>query len=107
VPAADAGPLFRWEERYPNAPGFKRRDTSDAAAGAIRDRAVQLRQAVLDALYWHGPQTADEIAARLDESVLTIRPRVSELATAGRIAATGERRPNASGRTAIVWALLK
>jgi hypothetical protein len=105
VPSADAGPLFGWQERYPGAPGFKRRDTSDAAASAMRDRAGFLRQAVLNALYWHGPQTADEVAARLGESVLSIRPRVSELAVDGRVVATGERRKNASGRSAIVWKL--
>ena len=47
--------------------------------------------------------TADEIAARLDESVLAVRPRVSELFHAGLIAKTGERRPNASGLAAHVW----
>jgi hypothetical protein len=105
VPAADAGPLFRWQERYPGAPGFKARDTADAAAASVRDRAGLLRQQVLNALYWHGPQTADEVAARLKESVLSIRPRVSELAVEGRVVATAERRKNASGRSAIVWRL--
>jgi hypothetical protein len=47
--------------------------------------------------------TADEIAARLEESVLAVRPRVSELFHAGRIAKSGERRRNASGLSAHVW----
>lgn len=47
--------------------------------------------------------TADEIAARLAESVLAVRPRVSELFHAGLIEKTGERRPNASGLNAHVW----
>jgi DNA-binding IclR family transcriptional regulator len=47
--------------------------------------------------------TADEIAAKLGESVLAVRPRVSELFHAGLIEKTGERRPNASGLNAHVW----
>ena len=47
--------------------------------------------------------TADEIAAKLGESVLAVRPRVSELFRAGLIEKTGDRRPNASGLNAHVW----
>jgi predicted ArsR family transcriptional regulator len=47
--------------------------------------------------------TADEIAAKLGESVLAVRPRVSELFHAGLIEKTGERRANASGLQAHVW----
>jgi len=47
--------------------------------------------------------TADEIAARIGESVLAVRPRVSELFHAGVIEKTGDRRRNASGLLAHVW----
>ena len=47
--------------------------------------------------------TADEIAVRLGESVLAVRPRVSELFHAGLIEKTGARRFNASGLRAHVW----
>lgn len=47
--------------------------------------------------------TADECARHLSESVLSIRPRFSELLRANRIEDTGERRKNASGRNATVW----
>jgi predicted ArsR family transcriptional regulator len=47
--------------------------------------------------------TADEVAARLGESVLAVRPRVSELFHAGLIEKTGDRRANASGLAAHVW----
>ena len=47
--------------------------------------------------------TADEIAMKLGESVLAVRPRVSELFHARQIEKTGERRPNASGLNAYVW----
>jgi predicted ArsR family transcriptional regulator len=79
-------------------------------AGAVRivpatsGRSERLRRLVLGALA-ATPRglTADEIAAALDESVLAVRPRVSELFHAGLIEKTGERRPNASGLCAHVW----
>ena len=46
---------------------------------------------------------ADEAATFLGESVLSIRPRFSELATMGEIEDSGTRRKNASGRNAICW----
>jgi len=67
-------------------------------------RIERLRRVVLDVLAAQpAGLTADEIAAALDESVLAIRPRVSELFHAGLIEKTGERRPNASGLNAHVW----
>ncbi|MFQ3665562.1 MAG: hypothetical protein SNJ79_05940 [Sphingomonadaceae bacterium] len=96
-------PLFRWQERYPGAPGFRRRETSSLAAGEVRTRAGRLRDEVLALLRREGPMTADEAAVRLGESVLSVRPRFSELALERHILETPERRRNASGRFAIVW----
>jgi predicted ArsR family transcriptional regulator len=74
------------------------------AAGRMSARSERLRARVLEvfALTPSG-LTADEIAAKLDESVLAVRPRVSELFHAGLIEKTGERRHNASGLPAHVW----
>ena len=47
--------------------------------------------------------TADEIAQQLSESILNVRPRVSELVTSGHVVETSERRKNRSGKRAIVW----
>jgi len=47
--------------------------------------------------------TADEIAKDLNLSVLSVRPRVSELNRLGDIEQTGARRKNESGMTATVW----
>ena len=47
--------------------------------------------------------TADEVAELLGESVLSVRPRVSELKAQGRVEATTKRRCNVSGKTAVVW----
>ena len=96
----------RLEERqrdYPNTPGFKVSGTSRDAADANEPRAETLRQRVLRELQQGKTLTADEIAAALNESILSVRPRVTELRRMGEIAPTGERRANASGQTAMVW----
>jgi predicted transcriptional regulator len=47
--------------------------------------------------------TADEIADELNRSILSIRPRFSELLRQGLIRDTGVRRGNQSGCSAKVW----
>lgn len=90
---------------YPATPGFKDRDTSRAAALAAFGRSRELRQKCLDALDG-ADRTADEIASILGESVLAIRPRMTELLKTGRIIDSGIRRQNASHRRAKVWRLM-
>jgi hypothetical protein len=87
---------------YPHAPGYKVSGTSRDAAVAVIDRACTLRERVYDVLVY-SPSTADECAAMLGESVLSIRPRLSELLRMGKIENTGLRRKNASGHSASVW----
>ena len=91
-----------FSERYPNAPGFKERGTSEEAAQSMRGRADTLRDKVFQAIRRY-PMTADEVAADLGESVLSIRPRLSELVARGLIFPTEQRRANRSGRSAMVW----
>lgn len=90
--------------RYPNAPGAQARDTSQAAADAIAADAPTLRARALRVLERSNGLTADEVAGRLGLSILAIRPRVTELSRLGKVRDSGERRKNASGRPAIVWA---
>jgi predicted ArsR family transcriptional regulator len=89
-------------ETYPHLPGFQDTDTSKAAAGSVAPSAHTLRDAALRVLK-SGPRTADEVAAALGESILSIRPRLTELRMMARVYDTGERRKNSSGRSAIVW----
>lgn len=94
--------------RYPHRAGFKEKGgTSQDAAEAIeaKGRAHRLRDAVLGAfeLGWTG--TADELADRLNESVLAVRPRVSELHKQGWLERSGSRHRNQSGASAHVWQL--
>lgn len=88
-------------------PGFKEGGTSRAAARASAGDADVLRRKVYQEILAAGAVglTADECAARLGRSVLSVRPRLSELANAERpwIARTGERRKNESGHSAAVW----
>jgi hypothetical protein len=92
---------------YPRRAGAKAAGTSREAADRIeaKGRAATLRSAVLGAfeLGWQG--TADELAFRLGESVLSVRPRVTELGKQGLLEQTGERHRNQSGASASVWRL--
>lgn len=92
---------------YPRSPGHKERTTSRDAAAVVRGRAAVLRDRAFAEIAAAGRSglTADQVAARLGESVLSVRPRVTELAKANpaRIAPTGERRTNDSGLKAKVW----
>jgi hypothetical protein len=92
---------------YPTAAGWKGRDTSEAAAQHIEasGRAPTLRERARDLFKAGRRMTADEAAAALHESILSVRPRISELARLGVIRDTGERRLNSSGVRAVVWAL--
>ena len=88
---------------YPKAPAHSADDTSREAAEDIADRAGTIRNQVLAGLYQQ-ELTADECADVLGLSILTVRPRFSELRRMGRIKDTGDRRRNStSGKKAIVW----
>ena len=68
--------------------------------------ANKMRAAVLaQCATYPGGATADEVAKDLNLSVLSVRPRVSELKRLGEIKQTGGRRKNDSGMTATVWRL--
>jgi predicted HTH transcriptional regulator len=87
---------------YPNSAGWRRTRTSRQAAAAIQPRVATLRERVL-ALLKDASLTADECAAKLDKSILSIRPRLSELLALGKIEDTGRTRKNDSGVQATVW----
>ena len=90
---------------YPNSPGWKAPGSSLDAARNIRSHAKTVRDRVHNFLKARHPAffSADQIADHLGESILTIRPRVSELNRAGEIEAVTERRKNASGMSAHCW----
>lgn len=88
---------------YPHGPGAQDRDTSRAAAAEIAPETAQLRARALAIVERSNGLTADEVAGKLGLSILSIRPRLTELSRLGKVRDSGQRRPNASGRNAIVW----
>jgi len=87
---------------YPNDPGSKGGGASKDAAEAMKSRCADPRARVT-ALMLNGHHlTADEIAKQLGETVLAIRPRVSELVKAGTLVKTADFRRNISDLSAHV-----
>ncbi|MFV3074603.1 hypothetical protein [Niveispirillum fermenti] len=92
-------------DAYPNAPGHRAVDTSIAAAEALAPALGRLQRMAEGAIREAGAQglTADELAARLNMDRWSIQPRTSELKRKGVIRDSGIRRPNRTGKMAIVW----
>jgi hypothetical protein len=90
--------------RDPDSPGWKEPMTSRDAAAAIAP-TLSRRQAEVLGVFADGDFTPDEVAARLNRSVLAVRPRVSELGnmTPPPIERTGATRKNESNFPAAVW----
>ena len=91
---------------YPDQPGHRGIDTSIEAANAIAPAAGKLQRMVLNAIADAGyiGRTTDEVAAFLRQHRTSVQPRTSELRRKGLIRDSGQRRRNASGVRAIVWA---
>lgn len=88
---------------YPRTPGFKEPTTSRDSARQIKRRAETVRDRVAD-LYRRGNSvTPDQAADMLGISILTVRPRVSELVAQGKLVDTGRRWPNQSGHMAKIY----
>jgi len=90
---------------YPHTPGHRNVKTSIAAADDLAPKLGRLQRLAVDtfrAVYPAG-LTADELALRLALDRCSIQPRTSELRRKGLICDSGMRRPNATGKMAIVW----
>lgn len=98
----DNQPQLPFDAPYPVNPGWKVEGTSRLAADAVKPRAASLRDQVL-ALLKRDAMTADECASALSETVLSIRPRLSELVKVDAIYDTGLTSKNASGIKATIW----
>ena len=90
---------------YPNAPGHRRVDTSIAAANALAPKLGRLQEMAEGAIRDAGGHglTSDELAARLHMNRCSIQPRTSKLKGKRLIRDSGQRRPNNTGKLAIVW----
>ena len=98
---------FDFTERYPERAGYKASGTSQEAAEGIEGcgTASRLRSAVLG-YYASHTGTPDEAAAYLGESILSIRPRCTELVQQGKLYRTGDRRRSSEGRSQNVLAMV-
>ena len=90
---------------YPDTPGHRNVDTSMAAADDLAPKLGRLQRMAETTIRDAGANglTADELSARLDMDRWSIQPRTSELRRKGLIRDSGQRRPNGSGKLAIVW----
>ncbi len=80
-------------------------DTSYAAGRKMDPPAPKLRERAYDMIKAAGTLglTADECADCLEKSVLSIRPRLSELSELKLIVDSNQRRINSYGNKMIVW----
>lgn len=90
---------------YPDAPGHRHVDTSIAAADDLAPKLGRLQRMARTAIRNAGGYglTADELAANLAMDRYSVQPRTTELRRKGLIRDSGLRRPNATGKMAIVW----
>ena len=94
---------------YPTVVGHRGGDTDKAAAEKLErsGRAFRLRERVETLMASETCRrglTADEAAQKLGESILAIRPRVTDLKKSGKLADTGVRRKNEGGSSQRVLA---
>ena len=103
----DAPDLFGFEAEpaYPDSPGHRGIDTSIAAAADLAPKLGRLQRMAEDAIRASGHRglTADELAAHLNLDRWSIQPRTTELRRKGLVVDSGMRRPNCTGKSAIVW----
>jgi hypothetical protein len=103
----DAPDLFEFEPSsdYPSMPGHRGVDTSIAAAADIAPKLGRLQRMAEDTIRSAGHYgcTADELAAHLNLDRWSIQPRTTELKRKGLVVDSGMRRPNCTGKSAIVW----
>jgi predicted HTH transcriptional regulator len=94
-------------EVYPNHPGYKVAGPSKEAADKMATKAPNLRDQALSIFKQHHRLglTADELAHLLNVSVLSIRPRLTELVHMNVIEDSGQRRKNNFNSNVTVWRL--
>ena len=80
------------------------KDTQAEAYEHIKPKIRPIKKRIFSALLMK-PMTSNEVAEYLDISLLSVRPRLSELLKQGEIFDTNKRRRNASGSNEIVWQL--
>ena len=95
--------------QYPSSAGYKKMGTSQRAAKEVNRFSKSIKVRALQVLKnkKNYGATADEVANLLSISILSVRPRFSELLAQGCIEETDRTRKNESGKQATVWRYLK
>ena len=91
--------------RYPYSPSWKKDGTSRDAALSMKPKVECIRTralAILGNKHEYGA-TTDAVADLLHLSILSVRPRFTELKLMKKIIETELRRKNSSGKLATVW----
>ena len=90
---------------YPNVPGWSNPTTSKDAAKSMEPKAAALRLRMLAEIQVRGTfgGTCDELEQAMSLSHQTASARLRELALAGKIVDSGDKRKTRSGRAAIAW----
>lgn len=96
---------YQKQLQYPYRAGYKARSTSKEAADKINMRYPRQSFMVEDLLKFGqlNNYTADEVAEETKQNIISVRARISELATRGVIEDSGERRKNKNNRNVIAW----
>ena len=96
---------YTLEKKYPLTAGYKENSTSKEAAEKIDSRSTNLRTECLKIIKRKGNYgaTPEEVAEILSESILSIRPRFTELKLLQYIIDSGDRRKNSFGSNTKVW----
>ena len=93
------------KSQYPYQAGYKKRSTSKEAADKINMQYPRLMFAIED-VYKFGENlnyTADEVAEKLQENLISVRARITELNQQTVLRDSGERRKNKNNRNVIAW----
>ena len=78
-------------------------DTRRASLDSVTPRIAGIQMKILDALEDRGGLTTEELSTVTGIAYSALQPRTSELRDRGGIIDSGHRRPNRSGKSAIVW----
>jgi single-stranded DNA-binding protein len=92
---------------YPEIAGQKEYTTSAEAADKLnKSGRSHILRARIAQYFWEGNEgSPDQVAEAMGESILAVRPRVSELHVSGFIERTGKRHTNESGMSANIYRL--
>ncbi len=90
--------------KYPAQPGFKEKaGCSQGAAEMMLPKQTKLHEEILKCIKSKTWATPEEVAEALNEDILCIRPRFTEMKLLGLIEKTPFREKNKRGNNVAIW----